>query len=330
MISLQNDERIQVEEDVSRCATLLNETWPLPRWEYTPEMLAAYLHRPSWVPSVALGYFCNHELGGLFCAFPYRMQLHGQRLRGSYGSWWSAKPKYVLRRVGTKIISVAKFLAHTYAIDFAVAVTRAGAAADRANLAVFARLDMPHTLLKTYGELMSTPRLLNARVESAPVAGEIHRADITAVRDIATLLEAPPPRSCLYREWDEKEIPFVFVQRPNTHTWVYYRNGRPKALLNMLIKGYRRESVSHNAYVEHLLAADMSQGECMSFLRGVLSDSIWETVQAVSVLDNGYFPTDHLRACGFFPTTERFNLYGIPYKPGIELQPVHAFNLEVY
>ncbi len=330
MMHLQSDERIQVEEDLARCAELLNDTWPVPRWEYTTEMLSAYLHRPSRIPSVALGYFCGDELGGLFCAFPYRMRLHGRRLRGSYGTWWSAKSKFVLRRVGTKIISVAQFLAHTYAVDFAVAVTRAGAMADKANIAVFARLDMPHTLLKTYGELMSTPRLLRARVASAPATGEVRRAGSGATADIAALVTAPPPRACLYREFADEEIPFVFVERPNTHTWLYYRKGKPAALLNMLIKGYRRESVALNAYVEHFVAADMAEAECAFFLRAVMADPVWETVQAVSVLDTGYFPSGHLRACGFFPTTERFNLYGIPYKPGVELEPVKAFNLEVY
>ncbi|MBD3241679.1 MAG: hypothetical protein GF331_13900 [Chitinivibrionales bacterium] len=330
MVTLQDDERIQVEDDLERSAALLNEAWPIPRWEYTPEMLAAYLHRPSWIPSVALGYFRGDELGGLFCAFPYRLQLNGRRLKASYGTWWTAKSKFVLRRVGTKILGVAQFLAHVYAVDAAVAVTRAGTVSDKANLAVFAQLDMPSTLLKTYGELMSTPRLLAARLSSAGHTGEVRRADSSAAADIATLVTAPPPPSCLYREFAESEIPFVFVERPHTHTWLYLRGGRPKALLNVLIKGYRGASLVRNAYVEHLVGDGMTQAECASFLRDVLTDPVWDTVHAISVIDNGYFPTEHLRACGFFPTSERFNLYGIPYNPDVVLEPVESFNLEVY
>lgn len=314
--------------DLGKISTLMSEVWKRPCWEYTSDVLSSYILKPAGDPELSLGIFIGDQPAGYVCYVPYQAMVHGISLSILYATWWTANPRFPGRNIAMKLqrCLLQKTRNQGYAGIFTV--THHGSYADKANHLTFSRLHESFQLKKTFTQLIATPTRIMRRVQSdqsfQSVSYESRDHDL-----IESLLQKLQRKLDVCLDIPDKDMDYVFQDRPLTKTWIY-RNGESSAFLNVVKKKFLTDNETTNAYLEKAYLDLLDEHQRNDFLSSVFADPFWKEIDAVCVPNSGMIDWKTLRSIGFAESKEQFNLYCIPFDDRLTDVDVKTFGLDIF
>lgn len=329
-LKLSPDEKIVPWTDVRECAALMNSTWKVPRWEYTPEYLSAYLHRPSAEIPYSVGVRCGEEMGGYICFLPFRISLNATPARVAYGTWWSAKQKFMFRRIGAKLVYEAVSWAQQQRMDAVISINRKDSGEEKAFSRTIAAMNLSFIPLHTFKQYAAPPRSVVNRTSAFRTHMYCERLTHTQLSQVASLVCGRSAPRGLFRHYVQDEISFVFIDRPNTRSWICGDDSGPRAVVNIMLKKYRSDALIVNAYLEHLHVERLTCEEFGWFLNKILEDDIFTGVYALIVPDTSVVPSSYLAANGLWPTATHYNLSIVPLTDRCRPAPIPSFRFDIF
>lgn len=322
-------EQFVANPDRREVSDFLNRIWARPTWYYTPELLAAYLDRPTGDASLSIGLYSGNAIAGYLAHIPYRIRLHNREHDVVYGTFWTADPCHRGGNIALKLQRELMRRSRERGFDGFIVVTKAGSAEEKAAKLVLSRLELPFCLACQFRPALAAPVSVRRRLTGLPL-GQVLLYEPRFCEQAQVLLQISYNSVELTRTYALEDVHFILSGRPETRTWVYLENGRPRGLFNVLRKKFAAQSDSINAHVEQVAFGDLNTPARRAFLAAVFADPYWDDVNAIYLLPTGCMDFHLFTEIGFLRTRYELSLYLTPLKHSFQTGPINSFNLDVF
>ncbi len=317
------------EPDLNHVSLLMLNTWSRPCWEYSPEVLAGYIDRPCGDCSMSVGIYFGDRLAGYIAYFPYLMHCSGKVHPVVFGTWWTVDTRLASKGVAMGLQK--EMLQYSRRKEFAglITFTQADSNADRANRLAFKWLGESLEYKSSFTQMAAITsmarRKLNANADPdvcpyTPAMKEQCLACFYAARkavDMAVVIQGD-------------DADYIFKERPDTRTWVYRQDGQVCGVINVLEKKVLGQRVFDNAYVEHVAMAGLDETQQRRFMSAVLADPFFDHIDGVCIPAMGHIDEDIFGSMGFYKTSQKFNLFCIPFDERLKKLQVSSFSLDFF
>jgi hypothetical protein len=315
--------------DLNDVSKLMNEVWPRPCREYSRDMLAAYLCRPSGDLELSLGLYSGDRLVGYLAGVPYQVHYQGQFQPLVLNSFWTTSKGFYSPTIAVALAKKHREIRLGKGYDATVTLIETGSRSDIVFAKTAKMLGLSRHLLMSFRYLMSTPRFVRRRLPE--LLDPRVRVYARHMRDECTdLLSKLSEGIELGIVLQAEDMDFVLHGRPNTLTWVFRDKGKIRALINVLRINIVHKQVAPYAFFEHIVLGDLDSDECIKFIATVFMDSFWDEVQGMYLAPTGYFDEELFCKLGFYSTPTAFNIYYSCGNDGLPSREVKSLHLHLF
>ena len=317
------------EPDLNHVSLLMMKSWSRPCWEYSPEVLTSYIDRPCGDPSMSVGVYCGDRLAGYIAYFPYLLYCSGKVHPVVFGTWWT-----VDRRFASKGIAMGlqeQMLQYSRRKDFAglITFTADDSKADRANRLAFKWLGESLEYKSSFTQMAAITSMARRKLSAECDPDVCLYAPAMKAQCLACFHAA---RKCVDMavviQGDDAD--YIFKDRPDTRTWVYRRRDEVCGVVNAVKKTVLGQRTVDNAYIEHVAMAGLDETQQRKFMSAVIADPFFDHIDGVCIPAMGHIDGDVFGTMGFYKTTQKFNLFCIPFDERLEKLQVSSFSLDFF
>lgn len=317
------------EPDLDEVSTLMLDSWARPCWQYSPEMLSSYIGRPCGDPSMSKGLYFGDQLAGYIAYFPYMMYCRSKVYPVVFGTWWTVDKRFASKGIAMQLQEHMLGLARNKGYAGMVTFTHADSQADRANRLAFKWLGESLEYKSNFTQMIAATSMLRRKLND-PI-------------DPAVCLYAPALKDqtlkCFYKARKAvdmavviqgEDADYIFKERSRTRSWVYRDGDEICGVINVVKKTVLGERVFDNAYIEHIAMEGMSGLQQRKFMAAVFGDHFFDKVDGVCIPAMGQIDEEVFKSMGFYKTSQKFNLFCIPFDESLKELEVSSFALNFF
>lgn len=325
--------RVVTLPDLRKVSHFICKTWERPCWNYDVDLLTCHIMRPTGDPTLALGHVTEDGTLASFQAFmPFSVEYAGLQYRAVFASFLTVSAEYQRKGLARSQQAVLIDRAIERDYDLYITMCENGAPSNNSVKKVFRMKGLEAVPVKTFCYLAGINRLLQELLPDAPSSRTraCTEADLCA---IALRLDAFGAGVDLRKRVSERDLSFIFLDRPHTKTYVYEIDGQIAGLINVLLLEVLDADKTRNVYFDNIYFGAMSGLQQREFLGDVLKLLQADRFSAAFIPDIGYAPLEAFRFYRFRAAQREINLYMAKLKPNMTrcaIGPIRSFYLDVY
>ena len=321
--------RFVYEPYLDEVSSLMLDNWAKPCWQYSPEMLSSYIDRPCGDSSMSVGLYCGDQLAGYIAYFPYMLYCGSKVHPVVFGTWWTVDQRFASKGIAMQLQEEMLRLARNKGYAGMVTFTHADSKADRANRLAFKWLGESLEYKANFTQMIAATSMLRRKLNDsmdpavclyAPALKEESLKCFHAARkavDMAVVIQG-------------EDADYIFKERPATRSWVYRAGDEVRGVINVVKKTVVGERTLDNAYIEHIAMEGLSGLQQKKFMAAVLADPFFDKIDGVCIPAMGQIDEEIFKSIGFYKTSQKFNLFCIPFDERLQELEVSSFALNFF
>jgi hypothetical protein len=319
----------------AQVSELMRQTWHRPCWNYDVGLLGLHILKPSGDPTLAIGQVeeTTGRLASYQAYMPFEVEYLGKPYHSVFASFLTVSPAFQGRGLAgpQQARLVEKAMDKGY--DLYLTMCEVGAPSNHAVEKTFARFGIAVSKLKVLHYRASTLALVDREL-ARPSSLATRRYRPEDREQVLALAQSTGRGTQLRKVIPERDIDFLFLERPHAVSFVYETRGRVRGLLNVLVLEVLEETdMLTNLYFENVLFGDLDLHEEEEFLGDVLKALHEVHFQMAFVPDIGYAPMRPFEKYHFRAMPRELNLLCAPLDQAHATEtmpPVGSFYLDVY
>ena len=321
--------------DLETVSKLIYNNWDRPCQNYTAEVLACYLSRPTGDRSLAIGIETDEgELVSYQAHIPYEIELNGKKLKTAFQSFVTVDKNFR----GNSLSSIGASYQIQSAIkqdfDAIMKMCEVGAVYNYVIAKTFKENNLKVNIIKTFNYIAGLNQFI------VPILPP-HKSGYTSPyaesdkTEILNILGQLGGNTQLRKIIDPSDINYIFSERPSTKSYVYKKNKKVMGLINLLfLEVLDKDSEKIlNVYFDHVAFGEMSHPEQEEFIGDILLDIQNTGFHTAFLPDIGYVNTNPFKKWRFRAAPRKLNLYLSVLKDDNDLKSIESidtFFLDVY
>ncbi len=321
--------RFVYEPDLDHVSSLMLSNWDRPCWQYSTEMLSSYIDRPCGDPSMSMGLYCGDQLVGYIAYFPYMLYCNSKVHPVVFGTWWTVDRQFASKGIAMRLQEQMLRIARSKGYAGLITFTYADSKADRANRLAFKWLGESFEYKSNFTRMIAATSMLRRRMNYA--ADPAVCLYVPALKDQAI--------KCFYKARKTvdmavviqgEDADYIFKDRPDTRTWLYRQDDKVCGVINVVKKTILGERTVDSAYIEHIATEGMDPSQQKKFMAAVLADPFFDKIDGVCVPSMGQIDEEVFKSMGFYKTSQKFNLFFVPFDESLKQLEVSSFALNFF
>lgn len=310
--------------DFAKVATLMNEVWSPPSWEYSAELLADYLDRDEFCCPV--GAEVDGKLVGFIGGMPFRGSHREQALRGIFTSFYTAHPKASVYGVSGRLLSSLAEHARGRGVEWYLTLLEVNPASQPLIEALHRRAGLAVRELLRVEFWVGGPRFL--QIEQATRTVTPYRA--TDLAECEDLLRRCVPRDGIANVPSSQALAAILGSREPA--WLWREGGRLLGAAVFRRRGVRATVPRINLHGDWVLfAPEVERPQKIEFLRSVLAAIGLGDIAMVVLPRVGACDGELLREMRFLQGPRSMALYAAHlHDKSRTLEPVQRALIEVF